>query len=77
MTFPNVPEGPLVIETTATFSCPFCGHQKDVTIGYIRVDPDAEREAGLPVGLHQEPRCRQFEVMDLTEFLRAARLMVS
>jgi hypothetical protein len=60
----------ITITSVVSFTCPFCDHKKVVRIGYA--NGDAATDA--PVGLHESPHCRQFEAMDLLEYMRAARL---
>ncbi len=60
----------LHVKVLARLSCPFCAHARTVAFGYANGD----EATGTPIAVHQEPRCRQFEVMDILEFMRAARL---
>lgn len=59
----------LVINDEVRFTCPFCGHAREFSIGFINGNEDT----GTPAMLHEEPICESFLKKGPIEYMRAAR----
>jgi len=59
----------VTLDVKVTATCPFCRHERKYIVGYAA----GSVETGVPMVIHAEPRCPEFDQLDCLTFLKKAR----